>query len=147
MKTILSTIAFVVLVLVVTRLSFYSVDAAEYAYVTILGEHVATHDGANPERGAGLHYGWPWPVQSVQRLDRRLQQFDLPATELLTHDPQGKTIDKMLLVEAYVCWRIAGPEAVDLFVRRIGTVERASAILEPRIRSELGAAIGQMRMD
>jgi membrane protease subunit HflC len=83
----------------------------------------------------------------VQRLDRRLQQFDLPPTELLTHDPEGKTVDKMLLVEAYVCWRIADRDAVDLFVRRIGTLERASALLEPRIRSELGAAIGQMRMN
>src|SRR3954467_8305462 len=129
MKTTLSTIAFILLVLVVTRLSLYTVDAAEYAYVTILGEHVATHDGTNPERGAGLHYGWPWPVQSVQRLDRRLQQFDLPATELLPHAPEGKTIDKMLLVEAYVCWKVADHQAVDLFVRRIGTVERANAIL------------------
>jgi membrane protease subunit HflC len=86
-------------------------------------------------------------VQAVQRLDRRLQQFDLPATELLTHDPEGKTIDKMLLVEAYVCWKIADAEAVDRFDRRIGSVERANAILEPRLRSELGAAIGQMRMD
>jgi membrane protease subunit HflC len=83
----------------------------------------------------------------VQRLDRRLQQFDLPATELLTHDPQGKTIDKMLLVEAYVCWRIADQDAVNRFVQRIGTVERANALLEPRIRSELGAAIGEMEMD
>src|SRR5439155_26395676 len=129
------------------RLSAYTVDAGEYAYVTVLGTHVATYDGTGEDSGTGLHLGWPWPAQSVQLLDRRLQQFDLPATELLTHDPQGKTVDKMLLVEAYVCWRIAGPEAVDLFVRRIGTVERASAILEPRIRSELGAAIGQMRMD
>jgi membrane protease subunit HflC len=36
---------------------------------------------------------------------------------------------------------------VDRFVQRIGSVERANAILEPRIRSQLGAAIGQMRMD
>jgi membrane protease subunit HflC len=123
------------------------VDAAEYVYVTLLGEHVATFDGSDGSEGAGLHFGWPWPVQSALRLDRRLQQFDLPPTELLTHDPEGKTIDKMLLVEAYVCWRIADRQAVDRFVRRIGSAERANAILEPRIRSELGAAIGQMRMD
>jgi membrane protease subunit HflC len=147
MKKYLYPVIVVVLALVVFRLSVYTVDAAEYAYVTLLGEHVATHDGAAEATGAGLHFGWPWPVLSVQRLDRRLQQFDLPATELLTHDPEGKTIDKMLLVEAYVCWRIADQKAVDLFVQRIGTVERANAILEPRIRSELGAAIGQMKMD
>jgi membrane protease subunit HflC len=147
MKKYIYPAVLLLVVALAARLSVYTVDAAEYAYVTVLGEHVDTFDGAAEDWGAGLHVGWPWPVRSVQRLDRRLQQFDLPATELLTHDPQGKTIDKMLVVEAYVCWRIADRDAVDLFVRRIGTVERANAILEPRIRSELGAAIGQMKMD
>ena len=147
MKKSLFLLVLLIVAAVAVRLSAYTVDAAEYGYVTLLGAHVATYDGATQASGAGLHLGWPWPVQSVQRLDRRLQQFDLPATELLTHDPKGKTIDKMLLVEAYVCWKIADKDAVDLFVRRIGTVERASAILEPRIRSELGAAIGKMKMD
>jgi membrane protease subunit HflC len=148
MKRVLAIVLFVVLVVVVVRLSCYTVDAAEYGYVTLLGRHVATHDGASggPD-GAGLHVGWPWPVQMVQRLDRRLQQFDLPALEQLTHDPKGNTIDKRLLIEAYVCWRIADQEAVDLFVRRIGSVDRARAILAPRINSHLGAEIGQMQMD
>jgi hypothetical protein len=43
----------------------------------------------------------------VQRLDRRVQMFDLPPAELLTHDPRGQTIDGTLTVEAFVCWRIA----------------------------------------
>src|SRR5690242_9563353 len=104
MKRILTAVLFVAVALLAVRLSCYTVDAAEYAYVTVLGRHVATHDGADAgEGGAGLHFGWPWPVQSVQRLDRRLQQFDLPPLEQLTHDPQGKTIDKRLLLEAYVC--------------------------------------------
>jgi len=147
MKKIVVAVLCVLLVMLAVRLSAYTVDAAEYAYLTLLGAHVDTLDGADGDRGAGLHFGWPWPIQSVQRLDRRLQQFDLPATEFLTHDVKGKTIDKMLLVEAYVCWRIADRDAVDLFVRRIGTTERANAILEPRIRSELGAAIGDLEMD
>ena len=29
--------------------------------------------------------------------------------ELLTRDPKGNTIDKTLTIDAYVCWRIAGP--------------------------------------
>jgi modulator of FtsH protease HflC len=146
MKKYLYPLAIFLLFAIGLRLSVYTVDAAEFAYVTLLGKHTATFDGASGDDGAGLHVGWPWPAQSVQRLDRRLQQFDLPPTELLTQDPEGQTVDKMLLVEAYVCWRIADRHAVDLFVRRIGTVERASALLEPRIRSELGKAIGQMRM-
>jgi membrane protease subunit HflC len=132
---------------IVVRMSFYSVDAAEYAYITQLGRHVATFDGADTEKGGGLHVGWPWPIQKVIRLDRRLQHFDLPATELLTHDPEGKTIDKTLTVEAFVCWRIVDAEAVDRFIRRMGTPEQARTILGQRINSQLGAAIGQMRME
>src|SRR5437879_2246001 len=96
----------VIAVITVARLSFYTVDAAEYVYVTVLGEHRETFDGADQETGAGLKIGWPWPIAQTQRLDRRLQQFDLPPTEQLTHDPKGNTVDKILLLEAYVCWKI-----------------------------------------
>jgi membrane protease subunit HflC len=133
--------------LVVLRFSFFTVDPTEYVYVTQFGRHVATYDGSARDTDAGLHGRWPWPVQSVQRLDRRLQYFDLPGTELLTHDAEGKTIDKTLTVEAYVCWRIADKEAVDRFIRRLGSPDRARAILGQRLNSLLGATIGQMNLD
>jgi membrane protease subunit HflC len=136
-----------ILLIALVRMSLYAVDATEYVYVTQLGRHVDTFDGGNAELGAGLHVGWPWPIQVVTRLDRRLQQFDLPATELLTHDPEGKTIDKTLSVEATVLWKIAGKDAVERFIQRMGTPERASEILGQRVTSLLGAVIGRMRMD
>src|SRR6266404_1226083 len=122
----------------------YTVDRAEYVYVTQFGQHIATRDGVTE---GGLHAKLPWPVQSVQRLDHRLQYFDLPETELLTHDATGQTIDKTLTVVAYVCWRIADKDSVDWFIRRVGQPERAKTILGERIRSQLGAAIGRMKMD
>jgi membrane protease subunit HflC len=124
--------------------SLYAVDRGEYVYVTQFGRLVRVQDGVTD---GGLHAKLPWPVQSVQRLDRRLQVFDLPETELLTHDPDGKTIDKTLTVVAYVCWKLADAGSVDLFIRRIGTPERARTILGERLRGHLGALIGQMRMD
>src|SRR4051794_29008285 len=136
----------VLLVLVVVRLCVYTVDAAEYAYVTVLGRHVETWDGSKSDQ-AGLHVGWPWPIQVVQRIDRRTQLFDLPTTELLTHDPEGKTIDKTLSVDGYVLWQIADQASVDLFLRRLGSAERARAVLVPRVNSQLGAAIAQTHMD
>src|SRR5581483_120621 len=124
--------------------AFYTVDRAEYVYLTQFGRPVATFDGATD---AGLHWKWPWPVQSVQRLDHRLQVFDLPGAELLTHDPKGKTIDKTLTVDAYVCWQIAGADGVDRFIRTVGTPERAREILGQRVSSRLGAEIGNMPLD
>jgi membrane protease subunit HflC len=144
MRIFLVAAALVAAALLDAWVSLYTVDRGEYVYVTQFGQLVAIRDGLSD---GGLHAKLPWPVQSVQRLDRRLQHFDLPETELLTHDPEGKTIDKTLTVVAYVCWRIADARSVDLFIRRMGTPERARTILGDRIRGQLGALIGQMRMD
>jgi membrane protease subunit HflC len=124
----------------------FRVDRTEFVYVTQFGRHVATFDGAS-DLEAGLHFKWPWPVQSVQRLDRRLQYFDLPGAELLTRDPRGNTIDRTLTIDAFVCWRIADAGGVDRFIRSVGTIGGAQAILGQRINSELGAAVGRMELD
>jgi membrane protease subunit HflC len=143
MRTFLLVLA-IVIVAIVARMSAYTVDASEYGYLTQLGRHVTTFDG---EQDAGLHFGWPWPVQSLQRLDRRLQHFDLPGTEILTHDPEGKTVDRTLAVEAYVCWRIPDAQAVDLFIKTMGNAQQARAIVGPLVNSELSSEIGRMKMD
>ncbi len=122
--------------------SLYAVDAAEFVYVTQFGRTVAIHDGG--EDGAGLHVKLPWPVQAVQRLDRRLQSFELPPAELLTRDSKGGGIDRSLTIDATVCWRISD---VDRFVRTVGSVEGAQRLLAQRVSSELGAAIGESEME
>jgi membrane protease subunit HflC len=125
----------------------FTVDRTEFAYVTQFGRHVATYNGAN-DAEAGLHWRWPWPVQSVLSLDRRLQFFDLPGAELLTHDPRGDTIDRTLTIVAYVCWRIAdADDGVDRFIRRVGNAAQARAILGQRISSQFGAIFGQREID
>jgi membrane protease subunit HflC len=124
----------------------FTVDRTEYVYLTQFGRPLETFDGANDGQ-AGLHFKWPWPIQSVQRLDRRLQYFDLPGAELLTRDPKRNTIDRTLTLDAYICWRIADAKGVDQFIRSVGTPVGAQAILGQRITSELGAAIGQMELD
>jgi modulator of FtsH protease HflC len=128
------------------RTSLFTVDRTEFVYLTQFGRPVATFDGARPAE-AGLHFKWPSPVQSVQRLDSRLQYFDLPGRELLTKDPRGNTIDRTLTIDAYVCWRIAGKDGVDRFIRTVGTPERARTVLSGRISGELGAAIGERELE
>src|SRR5579871_862996 len=142
----LLAIGALLLIAIVAPSCVYTVDYAEYVYLTQFGAPLATFDGANDEE-AGLHFKWPWPVQSVQRLDRRLQYFDLPSAELLTRDPKRNTIDRTLTLDAYVCWRIADARGVDSFVRSVGTPAGAQTILGQRITSELGAAIGQMELE
>lgn len=123
--------------------SVFTVDRGEYAYVTRLGRHRATLDGATQ---AGLYLRWPWPIESIQHLDRRLEVLDLPATEQLTRDAGGQTIDRTLTVEGYLCWRIADAEAVDRFVRTVGSADRARALLAQQVSSRLSALIGTMEI-
>ncbi|HYT95403.1 MAG TPA: protease modulator HflC, partial [Gemmataceae bacterium] len=140
-----------VLVALLVRGSFLTVNPTEFVYVTQFGRHVATYDGGARDSDAGLHFRLPWPIQSVQRLDRRLQFFDLPDNEVLTHDPKSQKADKKLTFAAYVCWRIldkdSDPGGVDRFIRRIGTPERVKEILGKRVNSLLSARIGRARMD
>ncbi len=132
------------LLAVLARLCTFTVDRSEYVYVTLAGKHVATYDGV---RDAGLYFRWPAPVQSIERLDRRLQVFDLPTTEQLTRDAGGQTIDRTLTVEGYVCWRIADADGVDRFIRTVGDAQHAQVILSQQISSLLSADIGKMHMD
>jgi membrane protease subunit HflC len=139
-------ILFLLAVAFFARSALFTVDRTEFVYLTQFGRHLQTFDGAS-DTDAGLHVKWPWPVQSVQRLDRRLQHFDLPGAELLTRDTKGNTIDRTLTLDAYVCWHIRDADHVDRFIRTVGTPGGAQQFLAQRINSELGAAIGQMELD
>ncbi len=145
MRTFLLLFIFILPLIFIPQ-CFFTVDHAEFVYLTQFGRHIHTFDGKDSDQ-AGLHFKFPWPIQAVQRLDRRMQFFDLPSVELLTRDTQRNTIDKTLSLDAYICWRIEDANGVDIFLRTVGTLEGAKAILAQRINSELGAAIGTMELD
>jgi membrane protease subunit HflC len=140
------TILIVVVAMLVLwgRTAFYAVDQAEYAFVTRFGERVAVYDGAD---AAGLHFKAPWPVDAVQRIDRRVQSFDLPAVESLTRDPVNRTVDKTLAVDAYVTWKIPNSDAADQFFRTVRTPEQARKILGPLVNGRLAAVISTLPID
>ncbi len=119
-------------------------DVGEFAYVTRFGEQVAIHDGGSD---AGLHLKLPWPIDSVLRVDRRLQAFDLPAVEALTRDPANRTVDKTLALDAVVAWRVPDAAAADKFVRTVGTPEQARRVLAPRINGRLANVISTRPLD
>jgi membrane protease subunit HflC len=145
-KVILIVVALLV-VLYVAAGSFVTVDPTVFVYVTQFGKREAVYDGGDNESDTGLHHRLPAPLQSVQRIDRRLQVFDLPGIEVLTIDPGKDTIDKTLTIDAYVCWRIPDKEAVDLFIRRLGSVEQAQAVLGRSVSAQVAAVVGKMSMD
>src|SRR3954447_16510809 len=132
------------LALLWARSAFYTVDAAEFVYVTRFGDPVAVYDGT---AGAGLHLKAPWPGASVIRIDRRVQSFDLPAVESLTRDPVNRTVDKTLAVDAFVTWKVPDSAAADQFLKVVRTPEQARKILAPLINGRLAAIISTMPID
>lgn len=143
MKRVLLAAAVVLLAFWV-RTAFYSVDHAEFVYLMRFGEPIAIHDGS---AAAGLKFKAPWPIDSVLRIDRRVQSFDLPPVESLTRDPVNRTVDKTLAVDAFVTWRIPDSAAADRFVKAVRTPEQARKILGPLINGRLAAIISNMPMD
>ena len=138
-------IVFLIVVLLLWgRTTLYAVDQAEYAFVTRFGERVAVHDGAD---AAGLHVKAPWPIDSVQSVDRRVQSFDLPAVESLTRDPVNRTVDKTLAVDAYVTWKVPDADAADRFFLTVRTPEQARKILGPMVNGRLANAISTLPID
>ena len=73
--------------------------------------------------------------------------FDLPPTETLTRDRQGRTVDKTIAVDAFVCWRVPDAAAADRFIRTVGTPEQARRLLTPRLTGRLAAVISNLPLD
>ena len=85
---------------------------------------------------AGLYVKWPWPVQSINRFDQRVQTFaDIPS-ETLTAD------STMLVVNVFVGWRIS--DALAFFPKFPGgSAVLAQRQLENMLRSAKTAAVGK----
>ncbi len=138
--------------LALARTSILFVDQAEYVYLTCFGRHVATWDG---QSDAGLHWKWPFPIESALRLDRRLDLLEIPTQELLIRDRDDSGADKPLPLtfDLFVCWRIGSMEAngdaqaVDRFVRSFGNMERARAFLRSQVISRLKVELSQISLN
>jgi membrane protease subunit HflC len=84
----------------------------------------------------GAYFKWPWPIQSINRFDQRVMNFEDKFSENLT--PDGT----MLLTSVYVGWRIS--DAKEFFPKFSGgSVSIAQRQLETMLRSAKAAVIGK----
>ena len=151
MKWRMGAMVFLVLLLVAARTSIVFVDQAEYVYITCFGRPIVTWDG---QHDAGMHWKWPFPVESALRLDRRLDLLEIPTQELLIRDRDENGSDKPLPItfDLFVCWRIGSidsgqdSQAVDRFVRSFGSTERARTFLRSQIISRLKVELSQVAL-
>jgi len=89
---------------------------------------------------AGLYVKWPWPVQSINRFDQRVQTFEDKFSETYLAD------HSILLASVYVGWRIS--DAKSFFPKFPGgSALKAQSQLENMIRSAKLQSFGGHNLD
>jgi len=126
----------ILLVLVVYPVA-YQVRFNEMAVVTTFGKtdesSVKNADGKSP----GLYWRWPWPIQEVHKFDARVRVIDDRLEQQDTRDKQ------VVILQAFVTWRIADPLA---FYRSLRNEVMAERFLRDRLRTAR-AEIGNFDFD
>ncbi|MEN9991004.1 MAG: protease modulator HflC [Verrucomicrobiota bacterium] len=82
----------------------YVIDETEQVIITEFGKAVGKPINSDPKvNEAGLHFKKPF-VQTVNRIEKRVMEWDGPATEMPTRDKLYITVDN------FARWRIADPK-------------------------------------
>ena len=111
--------------------SIVSVTESEYAVISQFGRPV------NVISQAGASFKLPNPIQTVNRLDKRMQLYKMPSAEYGTLDRRN------LVVTTFVVWRISQPEQ---FLKSVRQIETAQQRLDTLASSEIGAAISSAKL-
>ncbi len=127
---IIIVIATVLVVIFVLLLFTFQVRQSEVVVLSTFLKPTATIKDPGP------HFKWPWPIQSINRFDQRVQIFESKYAESYTAD---RTI---LMSSVYVGWRISN--AQEFFPKFYGgSVTAAERQLELMLRSATLNAVGK----
>ncbi len=104
MKNIILIVALAIALIVIGS-STYIVDQTEQVFITQFGKPVGEAINADPDPSkseAGLHFKQPF-IQEVNRIEKRILEWDGPDTEMPTRDKLYITVD------TFARWRISDP--------------------------------------
>ncbi|MBK8316269.1 MAG: protease modulator HflC [Acidobacteria bacterium] len=124
-RKILSITSLIIVCAVIILRTFFTVDETTYIIVTQFGKPVRTI------AGAGLKIKWPW--QSLISFEKRLMVYNPKPSEFLTRDK------KNIIVDNYVCWRIADPNK---FLQTVSDLTGAEMRLHDTVWASAAAMIG-----
>ncbi len=103
MKSLITLFILLAAVIIISS-SAYTVDQTEQVFITEFGKPVGRPINADPENNeAGLHFKTPF-IQQVNRIEKRILQWNGPATEMPTRDKLYITVDN------FARWRISDPK-------------------------------------
>ena len=107
--------------------SAYTVDETEQVFITEFGKPVGAPINADPTKNdAGLHWKKPF-IQDVNRIEKRILEWDGPATEMPTRDKLYISVDN------FARWRISDPKT---YFEKLRDEGRALSRLDDIIGSE-----------
>ncbi|MBK1881123.1 protease modulator HflC [Luteolibacter pohnpeiensis] len=105
MKTILAFVFGLFVLLFIVSTCTYTVSPTEQAFITEFGKPVGKPINSDPNHDeAGIHFKKPF-IQKVNRIEKRILQWDGPATEMPTRDKLYISVDN------FARWRIVDPIA------------------------------------
>lgn len=134
-KPITIAIGILIILVLIMFNTTYTVNFHEVAVKTRLGRPVGII------RDPGLHLKAPFFIDTVSKLDTRLQLIESPLETVKTVDGQ------IVLVKAFMLWRIGGgDEGAQSFYNSYGSIEGASSELETLLQGSL-RQIGGYRFD
>lgn len=121
-----------VLILFIATLILYTVDTTEYVVVTQFGNPIRVNEEP------GLKVKLPDPIESVRRLDKRIQVYQTTSIELLTLDKKSISLDY------YGTWKIVDPV---LYLKTVKDQIGAEARLSDVFSSSFGVQLGKYNLD
>jgi membrane protease subunit HflC len=130
--SILAIFAGLFLALIVFSSSAFTVSETEQVFITEFGKPVGTPINADPAKSeTGLHFKMPF-IQQINRIEKRVMEWDGPATEMPTRDKLYITVDN------FARWRIVNPLA---YYEKLRDERSAQSRLNDIIGSETRAVI------
>ena len=110
----------------------FIIDERQVGVLTSFGNPIKTIDTP------GLHLKAPWPINEIQRFDRRSRVLNLDPTEAFTKDT------KNLILQPFVVWRIENPLT---FLETVKSAEGAVAPMKDVVQSRIAAIAGQIEFN
>ncbi len=130
-RAIWTVIGVAVTGLIISMFSF-TVNETEFVVLTQFGKV------KEKELKPGLHMKWPYPIDRVNRFDRRIKLYQGRLMEFLTKDK------KNIVIKCYVTWHVKDPMT---FFQSVGSTAMAEQKLDDILTSKGGAAVGDFEFE
>ena len=81
----------------------------------------------------GLYAKWPWPIETTNRIDARLNIYEVRLSEALTKDRRN------IIIPVFVAWNVEEPLK---FLEALGSLENAKSKLDSLVSSAKNTVLG-----